>query len=1121
MAHSSGSSAIHADRRRERMRRGELAAQPEEDIPSFPSEPRRITAERQDSLTNRIEHVLGDINEVQKHLGSEPNIWLGTSRNQQNLSRSQTYRNQGPQNHSSRTKPQSNSSVYSPAQDKSQIGSKRRDESSQQNNFYPKYQSSNLSRHNHNNNTSDRISSTPLPDHKGRSKSPRNGITEQAHNRERLQSVDMPVAVENIFKEMLQMNEPLSEIQTPNIGQEFNFVKSETKIKEEPKEKSHAVRPDLEDNAATMSSSDENSSDESDEESDDSDAEEGTNKWVLSGYLDDSAAANDSVTEQKPEAAKQKNAESSHSSTRKAVTRGRPSERKNSVDTKTRNSSSRSSSVKGKTDEKSSERSKSASKGRLGSSHRSSPVRSQSLQRPTKPSSKAVQDVKRNNNKQSPLSERKSPAPKPSKQSNEQSANRNCNNSMLFSVSNETSSQTPSDQRHRVGQKSPMTAIKNHGRIAEKKHRGVSPSSQSSSDSSCSGSEDEKSPAQWNSFRERSNSSSSNKPSVHSKKQNNSKSSIDRRSAPSALAKPDMDRRKPPKPDQSNLRPPISQHDVKHRHPRSNESTPTSQETREGSVAKQPNPQSRPKSKKSSKQRRSVSSPVTNEPKPSSFPSLWVRILPSSSNDPEESYPDNHAPMDTSQPEPRPRLSTNRTAAVSTGSETEKPLQRAKNVQVAVAASSSDWSPRTAMNKRKHNQPYDSTSVADQKSKRRKQETPSPTNSQGRQPTHSIAASESSQHSRKENFQWKDRRKGSRSPHNPTWNQEPTYNQNQPSSYHEPANNIRPPPVKLETCQSTSHSASAGVASIVSEPDSSWPEQEKLLKSDQYMRDGKRLKHEGDAFTDSRTGRTRVGESLSRALVYYDAALCFIMNGYTLELENGNDRNESGSSHSPTSMYHQTISLMDYIRKMRPHDDTEELAFKRLNLSCIRSQALLFLRIYKLKKDIANKYSEILNDQFKQTGNKSNRTPSPWHNVSGQNVVSPMSPAVPSPYGITIPGPSPVAGSTNYEPVSSSTQVSKMTSPPTSSTISVAPKLYDIIKHYHSITRSLMLAHEKWEQAEALQKEQVLSGGGTDFFRNVETLCGRTLMLHSSLRDLVTYNKVVLHQLRAIKSPHD
>ena len=53
------------------------------------------------------------------------------------------------------------------------------------------------------------------------------------------------------------------------------------------------------------------------------------------------------------------------------------------------------------------------------------------------------------------------------------------------------------------------------------------------------------------------------------------------------------------------------------------------------------------------------------------------------------------------------------------------------------------------------------------------------------------------------------------------------------------------------------------------------------------MKVGKRLKHEGDQLSDRKTKRTKVGESLRRALYCFEATLCFVMNGYVLEMENG------------------------------------------------------------------------------------------------------------------------------------------------------------------------------------------------------------------------------------------
>ena len=58
------------------------------------------------------------------------------------------------------------------------------------------------------------------------------------------------------------------------------------------------------------------------------------------------------------------------------------------------------------------------------------------------------------------------------------------------------------------------------------------------------------------------------------------------------------------------------------------------------------------------------------------------------------------------------------------------------------------------------------------------------------------------------------------------------------------------------------------------------------MKSDQYMLEGKRLKHDADASYDSRSGRHTI-ESLGRGLLYFEASLAFTMNGHMLELEKG------------------------------------------------------------------------------------------------------------------------------------------------------------------------------------------------------------------------------------------
>lgn len=288
-------------------------------------------------------------------------------------------------------------------------------------------------------------------------------------------------------------------------------------------------------------------------------------------------------------------------------------------------------------------------------------------------------------------------------------------------------------------------------------------------------------------------------------------------------------------------------------------------------------------------------------------------------------------------------------------------------------------------------------------------------------------------------------------------------------------------------------------------PDSSLPgEQERIETSDWYMREGKRMKHEGDSMVDSRNGRTRLGEALTRALSYFEASLFFIMSGYVMENESPEDRMETSSqqSHCPANMYQQTLPLLDFVLKMRSRAEQEDNTFKQITISCLRCQSFLYFRIFHLKNDTAVKNSEILTKHFESIS-KSAQTHSPWRNGNAApNVLSPMSPAVPSPF--THRGPSP-ASSNNSEQVSSSTQVGKMT--PTSHS-SLPQKTYDLYRQQHAIMCNLLQAHEKWDLAESMIKDHA------DFFRAIDALSNITLTFHSSLRHVFLYYKMVLHQLR-------
>ncbi|XP_076823975.1 uncharacterized protein LOC143469915 isoform X2 [Clavelina lepadiformis] len=758
--------------------------------------------------------------------------------------------------------------------------------------------------------------------------------------------------------------------------------------------------------------------------------------------------------------------------------------------------------------------------------------------------------------------------------------NRSSSPSVPASVSNLTLSSTnPSiDQRHRIGGKKMKDAERKNLVIssAESSDDELASSSSSSSENEDSDSEENvflnarKSSSVWNSIpstKRRTNSSSSvvkeGKNSVDhphyqsskgnqvvpvpAKKQSNShKSKVksghkinDSRSAPSALNRPDE--MLPSKP---SMKITISKQTIQ-----SNIETSKGKKSSRDSYESKPKQRKKHKIKekslqvpeacsassikqskelrkkpKKSKRNTSPSLPaqILRSESPKRYPALWVKLHLSQLNKPSEEK--NPVKSESSKSNTKCNYSKKSRApefddihgstpthlsAMSTGSQTEQPVRRAENVQVAVADGSSDWSPRTSssLQKRKHPQSTnENSSSLNNHKKRRKYDS-------------SLAAGDTTQTTKgtkqkRENAQWKNIKKEQQS--NPPWSEkdQPEYLKQQmtPPPPATSQNQQRTSTYVLEPCQITSQS-------IISEPDSSWQEQEKLLSSYEYMKVGKRLKHEGDQLSDRKTKRTKVGESLRRALYYFEATLCFVMNGYVLEMENESGENTPGSGNSPAGMYNQTIAFFDYILKMRPHGEVEEIAFKRLTLSCIRSQALLYLRIYKLKKDLVGKYSDILAEHFTHNTNKPNRTPSsPWRAINGQNVVSPISPAIPSPYGISVPGPSPIAGNNaNNSCESIPAQINKMTSPASQNGVLMSPQIHEMMKVYHLVTTNLLQAHDKWDLAETLYAEH------SDFFKTVDTLCGQPLTLYTSLRDMATYNRVILHRLRDayLKSPRE
>uniref|UniRef100_W5LZF9 AF4/FMR2 C-terminal homology domain-containing protein n=1 Tax=Lepisosteus oculatus TaxID=7918 RepID=W5LZF9_LEPOC len=234
-----------------------------------------------------------------------------------------------------------------------------------------------------------------------------------------------------------------------------------------------------------------------------------------------------------------------------------------------------------------------------------------------------------------------------------------------------------------------------------------------------------------------------------------------------------------------------------------------------------------------------------------------------------------------------------------------------------------------------------------------------------------------------------------------------------------------------------------------------------------YMQEAKRMKHRADAMVD------RFGKAVN----YVDAALSFMMCGKAMEegpLE----------AKSPYTMYSETVDLIRYAMRLKSHSGPEaSQEDKQLAVLCFRCLALLYWRMFRLKKDHAMRYSKALLDYFKNSP-KAVHTPSPWSGNRSVGAPSPLSPS-PSPFG------------------SQGSQGSSAAN----SLISIPQRIHQMAANHLNITNSVLYSYEYWEVADNLAKEN------REFFNYLNTLIG-PLTLHSSMAHIVQYTRQGLQWIR-------
>ncbi|XP_039196513.1 AF4/FMR2 family member 3-like [Crotalus tigris] len=240
-----------------------------------------------------------------------------------------------------------------------------------------------------------------------------------------------------------------------------------------------------------------------------------------------------------------------------------------------------------------------------------------------------------------------------------------------------------------------------------------------------------------------------------------------------------------------------------------------------------------------------------------------------------------------------------------------------------------------------------------------------------------------------------------------------------------------------------------------------------LHNLDYFMQEAKRKKHKADAMV----------EKFGKALNYAEAALSFIECGNAME-------QGPMESKSPYTMYAETVELIRYAVRLKTHSGSSMTSEeKQLTALCYRCLALLYWKMFRLKRDHAVKYSKALIEYFKNSS-KVVQAPSTWNINAKCTGTPPISPSL--------------------SPLSS---VGSTGAPSPSSIISIPQRIHQMAANHVSITNSILHSYDYWEMADNVAKEN------QDFFNDLDTLMG-AITLHSSMEHLVQYTQQGLDWIR-------
>ncbi|XP_066467076.1 AF4/FMR2 family member 2 [Tiliqua scincoides] len=296
----------------------------------------------------------------------------------------------------------------------------------------------------------------------------------------------------------------------------------------------------------------------------------------------------------------------------------------------------------------------------------------------------------------------------------------------------------------------------------------------------------------------------------------------------------------------------------------------------------------------------------------------------------------------------------------------------------------------------------------------------------------------------------------------------------------------RPANTLLDTCHLDNETWSTTPAFANGNPEPRRPKitfDDMLHNADYYMQEAKKLKHKADALSNSRLFNDLLSSGkVGKAVNYADAALSFIECGNAME-------RDPLEAKSPYTMYSETVELIRYAMRLKNFTGSSATeGDKRLAVLCYRCLSLLYLRMFKLKKDHAMKYSRSLMEYFKNSS-KVSQGPSPWEATESKSTETP------SPMSLS---PSPVNS------LGSATATSGSSS---AGTITIPQRIHHMAASHVNITNNVLRSYEHWDMADKLAKEN------KEFFIDLDLVMG-PLTQHSTMTNLVRYVRQGLHWLR-------